>query len=274
MTDWQLAGSLPPAALAPARRELHAAVQLVAAAGRSLLPPRPDDSQTSMSWNDAAGFVGEPLPGDGVRVGLEPVKLVLCALGGELDVLDEFRLDGRTLRDARHWLGGALTGRVKTRNSIATMEFPDALRAERHVDAPFVEHGEAAELAKYYADANLLLNRWASAKNPVRCWPHHFDIAVLLRGPHDGQTIGVGMSPGDASYGEPYWYVTPWPYPSVIGLPALLGGGEWHADKWVGAVLTASNTGHRDAATQHGQVLAFIESAIVASRAMHDRAPH
>ena len=82
MTTWHLTGSIPPASLAPARRELHAAVQLVAAAG-SLLPPRADDSHTSMSWHDGLGFVGEPLPGEGVRVGLEPAKLALCVLDSE-----------------------------------------------------------------------------------------------------------------------------------------------------------------------------------------------
>ncbi|HET6197153.1 MAG TPA: hypothetical protein VFE12_15430, partial [Acetobacteraceae bacterium] len=109
--------------------------------------------------------------------------------------------------------------------------------------------------------------------SPIRCWPHHFDIAVLLPGQRDGQTIGVGLSPGDASYGEPYWYVTPWPHPSVIGLPPLVAGGEWHAGEWVGAVLTASNMEGLDAATQGGQVLAFLDTAIAAARAMLERAP-
>jgi hypothetical protein len=53
-----------------------------------------------------------------------------------------------------------------------------------------------------------------------------------------------------------------------------VGGGEWHAGTWVGAVLPASTIGKRDAATQRGQVLAFVESAIPASRAMLDRAQH
>src|SRR6185312_325912 len=203
MTAWQLTGSLAPASLAPARRELHAAVQLIAGAG-SLLPPRADDSHTSMSWHDGSGFVGEPLPGEGMRVGLEPAKLVLWVLDTDLHPVDELRLGGRTLADARHWLGGALTGRVATRKAIGSIELPEALSAERKADAAFVEHVEAVELAAYYANANLLLARRASAGSPVRCWPHHMDIAVLLAGPHDGQTIGVGMSPGDPSCNEPY----------------------------------------------------------------------
>jgi hypothetical protein len=273
MTDWQLTGSILPASLAPARREAHAAVQLIAAVGRSLLPPRHDDSHTSMSWSDElAGFVGEPMPRDGVRVGLRLGALVLCVVDAEHRPVAEYPLAGRTLGEARHWLGGALTGRVHSRASIAPIELPEALMAERQIGTPLVLHVESVELAKYYANANLLLDPWASAASPVRLWPHHFDIAVLLTGPKRGQTIGVGMSPGDSSYEEPYWYVTPWPYPSLIGLPPLVGGGEWHVSEWVGAVLIASATARPDAATQRGQVLAFIESAIDSARAMLDRA--
>ena len=265
MTAWQLTGSLAPASLAPARRELHAAVQLIAGAG-SLLPPRADDSHTSMSWHDGSGFVGEPLSGEGMRVGLEPAKLVLWVLDTDLHPVDELRLGGRTLADARHWLGGALTGRVATRKAIGSIELPEALSAERKADAAFVEHVEAVELAAYYANANLLLARRASAGSPVRCWPHHMDIAVLLAGPHDGQTIGVGMSPGDSSYNEPYWYVTPWPHSGDFASQPLTGAGTWHSGNWVGAVLPSSRVRRHDAMTQYTQVSAFVASAIAASR--------
>ena len=51
---------------------------------------------------------------------------------------------------------------------------------------------------------------------PVRCWPHHFDIATLLNiGQENLQSIGIGLSPGDSNNREPYFYVTMWPYPDV-----------------------------------------------------------
>jgi hypothetical protein len=46
------------------------------------------------------------------------------------------------------------------------------------------------------------------------------------------------MSPGDGSYSQPYFYVSPWPYPDVSTLPPLVLG-HWHTEGWVGAVLTA-----------------------------------
>jgi hypothetical protein len=106
-----------------------------------------------------------------------------------------------------------------------------------------------AELARWYATADAMLRELVRATpgaSPVRCWPHHLDIATLLPGPAAGdgaaaRTIGVGLSPGDASYAEPYWYVTPWPYPPAPPqLPALPGGASWHRQGWFGAVLPAT----------------------------------
>ncbi len=48
------------------------------------------------------------------------------------------------------------------------------------------------------------------------------------------------MSPGDESYGEPYFYVSPWPYPQQGVLPGLKGNGFWHTAGFTAAVLTAT----------------------------------
>jgi hypothetical protein len=46
------------------------------------------------------------------------------------------------------------------------------------------------------------------------------------------------MSPGDGSFTQRYFYVSPWPYPDASTLP-VLGSGRWHTQGWVGAVLTS-----------------------------------
>ena len=76
--------------------------------------------------------------------------------------------------------------------------------------------------------------------------------------------MGVGQSPGDDSYAEPYWYAGPYPFPPVNDLPQLAGGGHWHTEGWVGAVLPASD--YIDAPDQRAQVGAFIDSAVAACR--------
>ncbi len=74
------------------------------------------------------------------------------------------------------------------------------------------------------------------------------------------------MSPGDGSYDEPYWYVTPWPYPAPANLTELTGGGIWHTEGWVGALLTASQLSQDE--KQPEKLAAFLDSAISASRVL------
>jgi hypothetical protein len=64
-------------------------------------------------------------------------------------------------------------------------------------------------------------------------WPHHFDFSVeWFTGKKDEQ-IGVGISPGDEQYKEPYLYMNPYPFnPKVTqnNLPI----GTWHTSSWKG----------------------------------------
>jgi hypothetical protein len=105
----------------------------------------------------------------------------------------------------------------------------------------------------------------------VRCWPHHFDVGALvsLETQPDGslaKSIGLGLSPGDESYPEPYWYVSPWPYPAPSKLPALESGGRWHTEGFAAAILTGSEllSGPHD--SQSERVQSFLDSAVAAGR--------
>jgi len=80
---------------------------------------------------------------------------------------------------------------------------------------------------------------------PVRCWPHHFDIATLVRldesTDDSARTIAIGASPGDEFYSQPYLYVSPWPRFDASGLPELPRPGHWHTEGFFGAVATADD---------------------------------
>jgi hypothetical protein len=105
---------------------------------------------------------------------------------------------------------------------------------------------DLATIARLYAQAAVILERFDT---PVRLWPHHFDVAVLM------DKVGVGFLAGDDAIDEPYWYVynTPMPDP----LPPL-SVGEWHRGEWTGAVLK----GDPDRKT----IERFLEEAIAAVR--------
>ena len=226
-----------PRTLTDARLQLHWAAQLAATVGRTLSPPRPDDSHTSFRWVDDA-----LVQDDAFRSGLRLRDLTLV-LGDD----NEFALDGRTIDDGFAWLASQLPGLRK--------EFNEPLPQHAVASgAPFsLRDGEAfEELSRYYAEAARLLR---AIHDDVRCWPHHFDIATLLE--LDGKSIGAGLSPGDDSCDEPYWYVNHYPPTSRRDLPPLAGGGTWNTSGWVGGILRAS---------AGGDAKAFLDSAVAASR--------
>jgi hypothetical protein len=156
-----------PAALADARVELHWAAQVVAAAGRALIPALPDDSHTSLEWSAAGRLLVGGLTPRGSRLGLRPTDLTLAVVDAAGAPQHELPLAGRTLEQALAWaaelLGGATPG-------PPPYELPD------HV----VAHGGAfagrdrdalAELARWYASADALLRDFVSSQPRAHASP-------------------------------------------------------------------------------------------------------
>jgi hypothetical protein len=77
------------------------------------------------------------------------------------------------------------------------------------------------------------------------------------------RTVSIGLSPGDHYYNEPYFYVTPWPYPDPPKLPPLSDLGRWHLKDFTAAVAPA----HRILAAQARQTETekFLAEGVAAS---------
>jgi len=199
-----------------------------------------DDSHTNLGWlTDRGGLASHT--GEGLRGVLSFGDLRLLLLAGDEKVA-ELALSGKTVADGYRWLKASLEARLD--------KLVEGDLASLHYEVP--EHpvgtgqafsaGAFTELDHWFGNANAALAEIKQA-NPgasdVRCWPHHFDLATLID-LGDGKTVGVGLSPGDGSYAEPYWYVSPWPYPAESELPDLLHGGLWHSQGFTAAVLRGS----------------------------------
>ena len=262
---WQPLGQPYPTTLADARVQLHHAVQLLASFAQVRAAPQEDDSHRSMTWDaDAVAFRSAPSADDPeLTVLLTPETFEVHV--ARADEHETLALTGKTLGEAYAWLGAAVGG---------TLERPEYEIPEHRVGsgAPFDPDMQAlAELARWYGNAYGVLTEVTTAHpaaSPIRCWPHHFDLATLISlpladGERTARTVGAGMSPGDGSYPAPYGYVTPWPYLWEEPRPEL-SAGQWHLDQWLGAVLTAGGwTSEDDSAA--AVVSGFYAEAVLAA---------
>jgi hypothetical protein len=286
---WILLGDPEPATLTDARRQLHWATQLLGAFGESLVPGRPDDSHTAMTWSPErrAFLSGEAAGGLGLRLGLQPGGFAYRLFGPGAVQSDPFPLAGRTLAEATAWLEEELDSRLGREAPAFAASAPDIPAHRVGRGAPFdAALADLAELERWFHDASLLLEAVVAAEegaSPVRCWPHHFDIAVLINldadadppvDPDSARSIGIGMTPGDDAYSEPYFYVSPWPYPDPAALPDIQPPASWYAEDWVGAVLTGPDlVAAGDEIAQATRAASFARAAIAGSRALLRRRP-
>ncbi|SLN10396.1 hypothetical protein ROJ8625_00210 [Roseivivax jejudonensis] len=234
----------PPTRLATARTQAHAAVQLLYRAAVANLAAQAGDAHTNLAWDRAdMALATQPLGRREVTVGLRMSPLTLRIGDAEL------ALDRRTASDALAWLDDRLAdvGLRSARSTAVTYDLPTAV-AHLH---GFEDDPGLIALAEWFDLADTALHRVAKridavpGPSPVRCWPHHFDIASYVAledgDPEEARGIGIGLSPGDAAQDQPYFYVTPWPRPPVHLLPEAIPPGRWHRGSFVGLVASASD---------------------------------
>jgi hypothetical protein len=269
--------NISPLHLAGARLQLHYAIQCIAAVGAALAEPLPDESHVSLTWNPILEvFMGVPIrAATPFRVALDPITLTAGLINQQNRIFASFSFHQKTLEEVLDWHKQELSKLGVETQQIAILtyppDFPDhPLGHGTRFDAyQFIP--ERWELTLYYGNTFHLLQDIVTEiedATPIHIWPHHFDMAILIDvpGKKDGEsrTIGVGLSPGDENYPEPYWYVSPYPYPPTDNLPLLKGQGTWHTQQWVGAILTASQL--KPDTTQSQQLQIFLQSAIQASQ--------
>lgn len=279
---WQTLTASPAEGLIDARRQIHWAAQVASSVGKTLIEKAPDDSHSAFSWLSghqcmASGIVHGSQP---FRSALRPADLHLLILSDHDVEQLELPLSGRTLEQAYHWLDDDVE-RQLGRPLPAPLARPAEIEAHPVGEgARFSIRDRSAfnEIAKYFGNAHLLLEGHAAGRSgasPIRIWPHHLDVAVLITveahdDPEKARTVGVGMTPGDGSYSLPYLYVNCWPQPSSTDdLPDLPGGGHWHTDGWFGAVLPADKwAAGGDGDEQKARAGAFLDAAIDACQAL------
>jgi len=280
---WTQLGAVAPLEIARARVELHWAAQILAAAADALLERAEDDSHTNLRWSHEHGaLLGRPLGrgqgrglGGELRLGLRVADLSLIVVDGER-VGSVQALRGMTIADGLLWAQEALA----SEKALAIRDYAMPVHPLGEGGAFGEGGGSFVELGRYYGAATTILGEFASREEgatSVAVWPHHFDLGGILFMPakpeiggEEAPQIGFGMSPGDGSIPEPYFYVTPWPLAQSPDFPPLEGGGVWHREGFTGALLRASTIveGGVSGGEQRARVARFLASALAASRAL------
>jgi hypothetical protein len=256
--------------------QAHYAAQWLGRAGGAFIRPEPDYSHTSMNWERRIlGFATNLLPG-GVRLGLAIPELAFVFLDRAGERLAAYALDGQTDRDVRHWIGGQLaahgldSGHI---DQVAPYEIAPHPIASGGAYGPGDVAEELRSLGIWFDEAHSALDgigQRVRARSldvsPVRCWPHHFDMATLIsldgvKG-EEGRSINAGLSPGDGHYDEPYYYVSPYPYPDPAKLRRLPFG-HWHTGDFIAAIAMVSE--FPGGANRRRAAEEFINEAVEAS---------
>ncbi|MGD0640900.1 MAG: hypothetical protein ABSC22_09140 [Roseiarcus sp.] len=254
--SWRSLRGVEPRRLSEARVQAHYAVQWLARLARAALAPQRDDSHTNLGWDDRLdGFTTHALP-NGARLGLRLRDLTLTLASDEPARPEcSFKLLDHNDAEAREWLSRSFQASGFDAKSLDSPA-PYALPA--HGVARGLYYGRPdlpdalSELAAWFANGRTTLEKLRrailaaglDAPGP-RCWPHHFDLATLTSFPlpEKGGTdyVGAGLSPGDAFYDQPYFYLSIYPTPKRSALPKLPSLGRWRVEEFTGAIVTAKD---------------------------------
>ena len=240
-----------PRELGAARIAAHVAVQPLSKAARANMTAREDDSHSSVEWiPEDAMFRTHAFEGTGavvhVGLGLVPLRMVVLRDGEPVAELD---LAGKGTDDAESWLDAELMrlGLAPASPIEQPFEMPEDTRALTVYPA---DQSGLAELAEWYSLGKAALEQVVPdaagekpGPSPIVCWPHHFDIATYV-GLEEGdfetaRGIGIGLSPGDETYDQPYVFIYPWPRPNPADLPDdPIAPGRWQSEGFTGSGAT------------------------------------
>lgn len=257
------------------REQYHQAIQNVAAVGRSFLPKSPEDENANLEWDfKLQRLVGRWVEGNiKFRSSISLKKFEVYLVDEKFHTLSSIALQDKTQTDIMVWLEhelshlGADFSKINLAYPYVIPEYPTAKKEPFHI----FNKKASLELSRLYHNTACVLDKILEGENngsEIKCWPHHFDIAARITlldtgDPETSRSINMGMSPGDKYYNEPYFYCSPWPYPTKNLIDLSHVQAHWHQDEWVGAVLPARQIAGKDLIQdQRRMVRKFYDTAL------------
>ncbi|MEL6559295.1 MAG: hypothetical protein AAFQ94_13985 [Bacteroidota bacterium] len=264
--------------LADNRKQLHQAIQNVAAVGRLFLPESEKDEEALLVWiPELSRIAGKWIQGEiKFRSSISPESFTVHLVDASLTTLSSLELTDKKQGAVMIWLEEQLALlQLDISNISLTLPYklPEYPQAK---GKPFKPDSEAQQIL-----TTIFHNSWLAITQTVNTLgihfdpvikPHHFYMVAVdtVKDTGDEETsacVRLGMTPGDEIMDEPYMYVNVFPFPSIEGF-APLHYGEWYEDEWVGAIYKLSDIAKIESASdQHRSVLHFLQEVYQILRA-------
>ena len=171
-----------------------------------VVAPREDFSHSSMEWSSSLGALVSRPSGGGVAfraaLAVGDLRLLLLEGKGSDRIAAEYELAGHTIDQAYSWLQQAIEDFTKTPLAAGLVRPPHKIPQHRVGGGQLFssDPGETfEEWARWFDNSAGVLwdiQEVTAHASPVRCWPHHFDIATLVQlepgnDPESGASIGI-----------------------------------------------------------------------------------
>ena len=233
------------------REQIHQVIQSVSAVGRHFLEPKSDDKNATLTWVPEQGrLAGQWIeaPAGKFRASFSIAEASIHLIDQNINIIDTLEINEKRFPQLMIWFEeniGKLGLPVENFDGDFPYEMPE-YPTQKNKPFDFADKTSLAALSAYYHNTFKVLSRFSGKyehASKVIVWPHHFDQALSIKlkdsgDPATSHYVGLGMSPGDEHYNQPYMYVNSWPYVEEQFLKELTFG-NWHSDEWVGGVLLA-----------------------------------
>ena len=233
------------------RAELHLAIQIVGAAGRSYSPHSYEDEYGSLRWRHDSDLLVSEVIGTQQRIfaSLSMSEFMLGVFKEDGSEIASLYLTGKSFIDAVNWLRKVLND-TGLDGTMLSMDLPYEIpeyQTKNEKEFQLKHEKVFSEFSMLYKNAVLVLDyfkgKYKRNATEIKCWPHHFDIAIQLIYDDESEPgqkiyIGLGLSPGDEKFNRPYYYINLWPFLELKKHElSSLSAGSWNTTGWFGATL-------------------------------------
>nr|WP_299174672.1 hypothetical protein [uncultured Allomuricauda sp.] len=236
--------------------QVHLASQYLAAAGKSFLNPKSDDSHTNVGFFEEDRTLRTwDLDATNSYLAFQYDNFSLEWVSKKKS--ETLNLDGKSHAEIVAWISRMAAELARPYAYDLHYELPYTIDANFRFTSPNPE--ELEQLVQLRIISQTALKSFLQKENlesDIRIWPHHFDTgAFVVLDDGSGKSIGMGLAIPDSMIGEHYFYISGYIGHDGMDTSAFenLSQGEWKNDGFKGGVLRASNINENMAAEFFGE---------------------